>query len=486
MVVAMRLLFTSDVHGYGTAFRQFADLLRKDDYDCGVVAGDNNPDALSRDEIKARLGLTDDDLIEELPSPDDDVDSYIQKADIVHYLDDALQAVTDETLEILSGAGKPVFVIAGNHDTSVWKDQGRVRVLNDGRRVRFAGRSFVGYQKTTLDTDREVLEREFLRLGRHVGNKTILITHTPAHGILDTVAHRGYQEGSPALRRVVDRRKPLLHLFGHIHESAGHQSNAVNGSFMRSRKFFSIDTCSLRVETVPYVDVPAAGDKSLDYGGVIIPAWRAHDRHGITVTHGTDSRSASPPSCESINADRTEGSDGGNVLELEDIETLEARERHLRIKADMEATGSWYMKGQKIEDPKYLALGRSSYYVAFMARLSKQLGTPVYQSDFMDWIDPAHPDVSLLYFIKTAERIDISLEGITPEQLRAATSDASGAAENRSQTRFPYMTSWEMNQVYHGGFLNKAYWHTSNGAMSKADASRALGTVVPVERIFSD
>lgn len=52
------------------------------------------------------------------------------------------------------------------------------------------------------------------------GGVDIMITHGPPLGIRDTT-HRGDQVGCRHLRRAVGRCKPKLHVFGHIHESAG-------------------------------------------------------------------------------------------------------------------------------------------------------------------------------------------------------------------------------------------------------------------------
>ena len=48
----------------------------------------------------------------------------------------------------------------------------------------------------------------------------ILVTHAPAYGFLDT-NQTGSHRGSRSLRRIVDRWKPILMLFGHIHEARG-------------------------------------------------------------------------------------------------------------------------------------------------------------------------------------------------------------------------------------------------------------------------
>lgn len=48
----------------------------------------------------------------------------------------------------------------------------------------------------------------------------ILLTHGPPHGILDRTRH-GEQVGCEELLLAVERIRPRLHVFGHIHEDAG-------------------------------------------------------------------------------------------------------------------------------------------------------------------------------------------------------------------------------------------------------------------------
>ena len=76
------------------------------------------------------------------------------------------------------------------------------------------------------------LEREFKKLK---GRKVILVSHDPPYGILDQVVqeYRQYAVGtygkrakdghigSAGLRKIVDKYRPMLHVFGHIHEGKG-------------------------------------------------------------------------------------------------------------------------------------------------------------------------------------------------------------------------------------------------------------------------
>ena len=51
----------------------------------------------------------------------------------------------------------------------------------------------------------------------------VLITHTPAHGILDVPTSGTVNLGCPHLREQLKRIKPKLHVFGHVHARHGIQ-----------------------------------------------------------------------------------------------------------------------------------------------------------------------------------------------------------------------------------------------------------------------
>ena len=52
------------------------------------------------------------------------------------------------------------------------------------------------------------------------GDTDILMTHSPPYGILD-VSKQGINSGCANLMRRVREVKPLVHVFGHIHEGHG-------------------------------------------------------------------------------------------------------------------------------------------------------------------------------------------------------------------------------------------------------------------------
>lgn len=91
----------------------------------------------------------------------------------------------------------------------------------------------------------------------------------------------------------------------------------------------------------------------------------------------------------------------------------------------------------------------------------------------------------LLFYIESAERIDINLEGVEPGHLRQATVGLGRLAETLAEIEAPYTTAWEINQVFHKNLLGKAWFHTGR-AMTRWQAFRAMGSRVPLRRILND
>ena len=70
-------------------------------------------------------------------------------------------------------------------------------------------------------------------------NIDILVTHGPPYGYLDTPGGRSIRVGCEMLRYRVDEIKPKIHVFGHIHGSAGYYFNGhthfINASVLDER-----------------------------------------------------------------------------------------------------------------------------------------------------------------------------------------------------------------------------------------------------------
>ncbi len=89
----------------------------------------------------------------------------------------------------------------------------------------------------------ETLEDEVAALRPMIDEKTVLVTHYPARGILDGGSHSG---GLECLRRLVDEHDFLIHVHGHIHRTFGRSGRHFNLSSAGERRAFLIELPSAR------------------------------------------------------------------------------------------------------------------------------------------------------------------------------------------------------------------------------------------------
>jgi len=71
----------------------------------------------------------------------------------------------------------------------------------------------------------------------------ILITHGPPFGYLDIPGGQSIRTGCEILRDKVDKIKPKIHIFGHIHGSAGYHFNGhthfINAAVLNERYVYT-------------------------------------------------------------------------------------------------------------------------------------------------------------------------------------------------------------------------------------------------------
>jgi Icc-related predicted phosphoesterase len=251
----MRLLFGSDLHALRPAFEFFAKTLAEGPFDAGVLAGDLLDDLLLPESFLVReLGVRPDDLIEELPEADDPAPWKAAARGLDEINRRGLAVIEARLRAVLGRAGKPVFLVPGNHDETAWAD-GDGLVNLHGRRADFGGMNFVGYRWTIDHRSEAVMARDLAALASLVDRRTVLVTHAPPTGIMDGTRGRSY--GIPALRTLVRERVPRWHLFGHVHSSCGRRGRYINGCYPHSMVFFDIDDKGRRVEKIAArVDVP--------------------------------------------------------------------------------------------------------------------------------------------------------------------------------------------------------------------------------------
>lgn len=155
-----------------------------------------------------------------------------------HLVNSLLVQSFDEWLKTIPCRHK--IVIAGNHDLIPYE-----RHLNNKRfhlenahylchsGITLSGINFFGSPFT-----KEYNGWYFMLSEENLGYKwkqvpdstDVLITHGPAYGVLDQ-NRLGNKCGSTTLKYALERIKPKIHIFGHIHESNGHSSNDICDSY---------------------------------------------------------------------------------------------------------------------------------------------------------------------------------------------------------------------------------------------------------------
>jgi Icc-related predicted phosphoesterase len=118
-------------------------------------------------------------------------------------------------------------VVPGNHDFLFEEDfdAGRAlmpsaTVLAHGETVTIDGVRFWGSPKQPWFGGWAFNYRDGEERWGALTEADVVITHGPPAGVLDEVAD-GSRVGCPWLRDAIHRVKPKVHVFGHIHESAG-------------------------------------------------------------------------------------------------------------------------------------------------------------------------------------------------------------------------------------------------------------------------
>lgn len=97
----------------------------------------------------------------------------------------------------------------------------------------------------------------------------VLITHGPPHGILDKGINGRF--GDKWLAYNINRVKPMVHIFGHIHESRGEDEDAWDISGKRTTKYYNVSYCDEKYqETGKFVKIHAVRPKSHDHRPTVI------------------------------------------------------------------------------------------------------------------------------------------------------------------------------------------------------------------------
>jgi Icc-related predicted phosphoesterase len=132
-----------------------------------------------------------------------------------------------------------------------------------GRRVELTGLNLVGYQYSlpfmagVYEKPEEEIRADLDALGHLVDSETVLVTHSPAHGILD-MGILGMRAGSQAILDLVNRRSVRAHIHGHIHAEFGREGRHFNVASGGSRlaMVIDLDTLASTVERGDTASVP--------------------------------------------------------------------------------------------------------------------------------------------------------------------------------------------------------------------------------------
>jgi Icc-related predicted phosphoesterase len=122
-----------------------------------------------------------------------------------------------------------VLGVPGNCDQKdVWRYLDDEGISLDGRHVLRDGIAFLGLGGSLPCPGRTPCERSEEDLGAHLeeacrgipdGTPLVLVTHHPPHGTRADVARGGRHMGCQGVREFILRRRPILCVTGHIHES---------------------------------------------------------------------------------------------------------------------------------------------------------------------------------------------------------------------------------------------------------------------------
>ena len=119
-------------------------------------------------------------------------------------------------------------VIPGNHDSIVEHASRRALITNAtlliNESVEIMGLKFWGSPTTPLLGEAFGVVSDTVRAklySRIPADTDILLTHGPPHGILDKAPGSDRHEGCHQLFAAVQRVKPMLHVFGHVHGAYG-------------------------------------------------------------------------------------------------------------------------------------------------------------------------------------------------------------------------------------------------------------------------
>ena len=216
----MRVLAVADIHGNHAVYRWLASLVVPTSAELVLLAGD-------------LFGFY------------DGFDS----------IEEAQRAEARDIHALLATLGVPVFYIMGNDDWMDLGEAGPTVVPLNMRRVEHGSFNFVGYQHTLpfmggpFEKTEEEIAADLDQIIELIDERTVLLTHGPAEGILDLgIADR--HAGSASLARAIEAKQPRAHIHGHIHRCFGREGIHFNVAAARGCRCMLIDLATMEHEVL--------------------------------------------------------------------------------------------------------------------------------------------------------------------------------------------------------------------------------------------
>jgi Icc-related predicted phosphoesterase len=184
------------------------------------------PDLLEKSELMKLLALSDlhaeEEVIDRLRSR-----SAKSSYDAVFFVGDLTARGPASYAEEVVSIFPHSYAVYGNMDTpDVIGRLNQLGVCVHGSKVKLGEWNLVGLggsNPTPFHTPTEMGEEQIEAVLSHAGvdNFSIVLSHPPPYGIFDQVGPM--HVGSKAVRKIMDEKKPLLLICGHIHEYEGQQ-----------------------------------------------------------------------------------------------------------------------------------------------------------------------------------------------------------------------------------------------------------------------
>ena len=243
----MKIFATSDIHGNKALIYLIHDIVKKEDVDALIIAGDVAPKGFYKLfkeglEFDISSGFRLKNRIDILKGNEQQVKTKLDLLGFVEIPRGAynLSAISlkqkgklKEICSLLKMIDIPVYMLIGNDDHISDEDWDklleRYGIFNLNLRSHALGEfKVIGFHyvlPTPWNTNNELPEDELFKrlklyIEKQVDIRTILVTHGPPKGVLDRLAN-GLLAGSESIFNLVKDKQPTFHIFGHIHEAFG-------------------------------------------------------------------------------------------------------------------------------------------------------------------------------------------------------------------------------------------------------------------------